>query len=431
MQRRRRLARLRRGIREYGLTAGTLGSTAAQTLMVVLLPVLLYRYTSSATMIGLAIAGEGLMAILVPYWIGGWSDHLPLSIARRYGRRTFFLLLAAPVMAMAVGLAPFVTGFWTVAALALVFFLALHSYLTPLWALMIDEVPARRRGRVQGVRGALHSAGLAYGLVAGGLLYAIWAPLPFLTAGVLVVGTTALTFVLAPRSAMGAHVPEPTEVFRVWRRLQGRPAMSWMLLANSLWSAGVDGIRPYIFLFATVVLGINVAQTSLLLMVIVGGLGLGALVVGRLGDRVGHARLLGIGATITGVAMVLGFFVRDVPSAVALLLFSGLGAATFISLTYPLFASLVGVRGIGQDTGLFIMTSGVGRIVSPILIGAAIDVGRVAVPELRGYPLMWPIAGSFTLLGVLALARAMTHARRDRERRAAERAAGSRAGGAR
>lgn len=50
MQRRRRMARLRRGIREYGLTAGTLGSTAAQTLMVVLLPVLLYRYTSSATM---------------------------------------------------------------------------------------------------------------------------------------------------------------------------------------------------------------------------------------------------------------------------------------------------------------------------------------------------------------------------------------------
>jgi MFS family permease len=417
MERRRRLVRLRRGIREYGLTAGTLGSTAGQTLMVVLLPVLLFRYTNSAVMIGLVIAGEGIMAIMVPYWIGAWSDHLPLSIARRYGRRTFFLLLAAPVMAAAMALAPFVDGFWNIGALALVFFMALHSYLAPLWALMIDEVPARRRGRVQGVRGALHSAGLAYGLVAAGLLYVIWEPLPFLTAAVLILATTGVTFVLAPRAAMHAYPPDRTELFRVWRRLSGRPAVGWMLLANSLWSAGVDGIRPYIFLFATVVLGISVAQTSLLLLVIVGGLGLGALVVGRIGDRIGHARMLGAGALITGVAMLLGFFVRDVPSAVALLLFSGLGAAALIALAYPLFASLAGDRGIGQDTGLFIMMSGVGRIASPILIGAAIDVGRVAVPDLMGYPLMWPIAGTFTLLGVLALARAMTHARRERSAR--------------
>jgi MFS family permease len=421
MERLRRLARLRRAVREYGLTAGTLGSTAGQTLMVVLLPVVLFQYTNSAVLIGMVIAGEGIMAIMVPYWIGAWSDHLPFSIARRYGRRTFFLLIAAPVMAVAMALAPFATGFWTIAVLALVFFLALHSYLAPLWALMIDEVPPRRRGRVQGVRGALHSAGLAYGLVAGGLLYAIWLPLPFLTAAVLILVTTGLTFALAPRAAMPGYPPERAELLRVWRRLRGRPAMSWMLLANSLWSAGVDGIRPYIFLFATVVLGINIAQTSLLLMVIVGGLGLGALVVGRLGDRVGHARLLGAGALITGVAMVLGFFVRDVPSAVALLLFSGLGAAALIALAYPLYASLTGDRGIGQDTGLFIMMSGVGRIVSPILMGAAIDVGRVAVPDHMGYPLMWPIAGGFTLLGVLALARAMTHARRERAGQAAAR----------
>jgi MFS family permease len=431
MERRRRLARMRRAVREYGLTAGTLGSTAGQTLMVVLLPVLLFRYTNSAVLIGLVIAGEGLMAIMVPYWIGAWSDHLPLSIARRYGRRTFFLLIAAPIMAVAMALAPFVDGFWTIAALALVFFLALHSYLAPLWALMIDEVPPRRRGRVQGVRGALHSAGLAYGLVAAGLLYAIWEPLPFLTAAVLVLATTALTFVLAPQAAMPGYPPERAELFRVWRRLRGRPAMRWMLLANSLWSAGLDGIRPYIFLFATVVLGINVAQTSLLLMVIVGGLGLGALVVGRLGDRVGHARLLGAGALITGIAMNLGFFVREVPSAVALLLFSGLGAAALIALAYPLFASITGDRGIGQDTGLFIMMSGVGRIVSPVVIGAAIDVGRVAAPDVMGYPLMWPIAGTLTLLGVLALARAMTHVRRDRaSQAAARRVSGTASGGA-
>lgn len=407
-----RVERVKRAIREYGMTAGTLGSTAAQTVMVVLLPILLAQYTDSALLIGFAIGGEGIVAILVPYWIGAWSDHLPESTAARYGRRTFFLLLMAPLMAGSVAVAPFVEGFWPIAGVALIFFLSLHGYLAPLWALMVDEVPPGRRGRVQGVRGMLHSAGLAFGLVAGGLLFAIWEPLPFLTAGAMVLATTAITWVAAPRTGTPGHEGDPSDILLLWRRLKGRPAVSWMLLANALWSSGVDGIRPYVFLFAAVVLGINVAETSLLLMVIVAGIGIGALVLGHLGDRFGHARLLAVGGGITGVAMLLGYWVRDVPSAVALLLFSGLGAASLISLAYPLFASLIGERGVGRDTGLYIVTMGFGRIVAPVIVGAAIDIGRSAMPEYRGYPYMWPIAGALTLLGLLALARAMYHVNR-------------------
>ena len=404
--------RVRRALREYGMTAGTLGSTAGQTVMVALLPILLSRYTDSAALIGFAIGGEGIVAMMVPYWIGAWSDHLPQETALRYGRRTFFLLLSAPVLAASVATAPFIDGFWPLAGVALVFFIALHAYLAPLWALMVDEVPRGRRGRVQGVRGALHSVGLAFGLVAGGLLFALWEPLPFLAAGALILVTTGITYVAAPRSATPGHEGDASDVLRVWRRLKGRPAVSWMLLANSLWSSGVDGIRPYIFLFTTVVLGINVAETSLLLMVIVAGLGIGAVVLGYMGDRFGHARLLTVGGGITGVAMLLGFWVRTVPSAVGLLLFAGLGAATLISLAYPLFASLIGDRGVGRDTGLYIVTMGFGRIVAPVVIGVAIDIGKTTMPELRGYPYMWPIAGALTLLGLLALARAMWHARR-------------------
>ena len=407
-----RVERVQRGLREYGMTAGTLGSTAGQTVMVALLPILLARYTDSALLIGFAIGGEGIVAILVPYWIGAWSDHLPSSMTHRFGRRTFFLLLTAPLMAASVAIAPFLNGFWPIAGAALVFFISLHGYLAPLWALMVDEVPAHRRGRVQGVRGMLHSAGLAFGLVAGGLLFAIWHPLPFLTAGLLILVTTGITYAVAPRTWTPGHEGDTSDVLKLWRRLKGRPAVSWMLVANALWSSGVDGIRPYIFLFAAVVLGINVAETSLLLMVIVAGLGIGAVVLGRLGDRFGHARLLAVGSAMTGVAMVLGYWVRDVPEAVALMLFSGVGAATLISLAYPLFSSLIGDRGVGRDTGLYIVTMGFGRIVAPVVVGAAIDIGRSALPELRGYPFMWPIAGSVTLLGLVALARAMHHAGR-------------------
>ncbi|HUG38951.1 MAG TPA: MFS transporter [Longimicrobiales bacterium] len=407
-----RVERARRAVAEFGTTAGTLGSTAGQTVMVALLPVLLDRYTDSALLIGFAIGGEGIVAMLVPYWIGAASDHLPERIADRFGRRTFFLLVTAPLMAASVAVAPFLDGFWPIAAAAFVFFLTLHGYLAPLWALMVDEVAPERHGRVQGVRGALHSLGLAFGLVAGGLLFTIWEPLPFLVAAALILATTAITFFAAPRTRTPGHEGDPADILKLWRRLKGRPAVSWMLIANSLWSAGVDGIRPYIFLFAAIVLGINVAQTSLLLVVIVAGIGIGAVVLGTLGDRYGHAKLLAVGGTVTGVSMTAGIFVRDVPGAVVLLLCAGLGAATILTLAYPLYARLIGEKGVGRDTGLYIVTMGIGRIVAPVLIGAAIDLARPMMPETRGYPVMWPIAGGLTLLGILALARAMMFARR-------------------
>src|SRR5688500_12355631 len=81
----------RRVVTEYGITVGSLGSTAGQTVMVALLPVLMSAYSPSAFMIGFAIGAEGLFALFIPYWAGALSDALPPRIAARFGRRSLFL----------------------------------------------------------------------------------------------------------------------------------------------------------------------------------------------------------------------------------------------------------------------------------------------------------------------------------------------------
>ncbi len=401
------MAGLKQTIREYGITAGTLGSTAGQTIMVALLPVLLADYAPSAIWIGFAIGGEGLFALLVPYWAGALSDRLPERLAGRYGRRTPFLVLAAPLMAAALVVAPFLKGYWPLAGIAFAFFAFFHGYLTPLWALMVDWVPDERWGRVHGVRGALHAGGLGYGLVASGLLYAIWPPLPFIVAALLILVTTAITIAVVPRVEDGARKPiadpHSGEALTVWKELKGRSDIRRFLVANALWTGAVDGIRPYVFLFAAVVVGINTAETSLILLLLVGGIGVGSVVLGRVGDRYGRGKLLAGGALLTAVAMIGGVAIRDVTGAVALLLVSGIGAAALIALPYPLFAELVGGRSIGRYTGLYILSLGVGRILAPVAVGAAIDLGKPLFPGLEGYPLMWPVAGAMALLGLLAL----------------------------
>lgn len=395
------------------MTTGSLGTNGSLTVMVALLPVLLQRYTHSALLIGLVIGSEGLLAILVPYWVGYLSDHLPARWAQRYGRRAFFLWAAAPFMILALVATPFLRGFWPLAGAGFLFFAGLHGYLTPLWALMIDAVPDERRGPVQGVRGAFQAAGLAFGLIGGGLLFSLATPLPFFLSGALLLGTTWLTTAAVPsESRSRGHWHPPRAGGKpVWKRLVGHPPVRWFLIANALWTGAIDGVRPYIFLFATVVLGISVAEASLVLGWLLVGLAVGAVLIGRLGNRVGRVRLLAAAAVTTGLAMGLGVFIRDVPSAIGVLVVAGLAAAAFIALPFPIFASLAGEEAAGRQTALYIVSLGFARIAAPILVGGAIDVGAHWLPEFRGYPFMWPVAGLLTLLSVPALLRSVAHAR--------------------
>ena len=231
---------------------------------------------------------------------------------------------------------PFLSGYWALAGAALVAFAGLHTYLTPFWALLIDAVPDARRGRVQGMRGLLRSVGLAYGLVGAGLLFALWQPLPFLVASALVLATTAVSWRAAHASDTRLEAaPEQRRLGDTWRSLAANPAAAWLLGADACWNAAVDGIRPYFFLYARRVLGTSIPETSLGLLLLVSGLGVGSWVVGRLGDRFNRMRLLQLSSAALTLAFAAGFLARSVPVALAVAAAAGLAAAAIMTLPYP------------------------------------------------------------------------------------------------
>jgi MFS family permease len=392
-------------LNQYALTAGELGATAAQTVMVALLPVLLVGHAPSAVWIGVAIGGEGVFALLLPFWSGALSDRLPDGLTRLFGRRMVVVGGSALVLAGAVATTPFLSGYWPLAAAAFVSFAGLHAYLTPFWALLIDIVPDERRGRVQGVRGVLRSLGLAYGLVGAGLLFGIWQPLPFLVAAAAVLATTALSWaaVLAKPGARAA--PRREALSGAWRALlRNRPA-TWLLAADAFWNASVDGIRPYFFLYARRVLGTTVAQTSLGLVLLVTGLGVGSWLAGRLGDRYDRLRILEISSAALTLAFALGFLARSVPVALAVAAAAGLAAAGIMALPYPLYATMMGDRATGEHTGLYVVSVTIGRVAAPLLVGGAIDVAARWMPRSKGYPVMWLLSAAFAAGGWLCVRR--------------------------
>jgi hypothetical protein len=115
------------------------------------------------------------------------------------------------------------------------------------------------------------------------------------------------------------------------------------------------------------------------------------------------------------LAMLAGFFARDVPLAVGVMIFASAGAATMMTLPYPAFASVMGggagERTAGEYTGLFVVGIGLGRILSPMLVGAAVDWGARWLPAQKGYPFMWLVAGGLASLGWLALRQSQRVAR--------------------
>jgi MFS family permease len=377
--------------------------------MVVLLPLLLAHSGRSALWIGFAVGGEGIFALMVPYWVGMASDRLPLGLSARFGRRGFFLLLSAPLMAAALVITPFMHSFWPLAGIAFIFFAALHGYMTPLWTIMLDVVEDEDRGRVQGARSILRALGLAYGLVGGGLLYSLWRPLPFIIAAFLLLVSTAITWWadIHARKEMADVRHEGEKLSATWQRVRERPAGVVFLLVNAFWNAAIDGVRPYLFIFATVVIGITVAQASLLLIPVALALMAGSVFYAWADRRYDRGKLVEIGALITMISMVIGIFMRNVPIALFGLVVGGFGMAAIVTLGYPLFANLMGEESAGQFTGLFVVSVGLGRIVAPMIIGAAVDLGRPLFPAARGYPMMWVVATVFMLLTMFTLRRAL------------------------
>jgi predicted MFS family arabinose efflux permease len=382
--------------REYGVTTGELGASAAQTVMVALLPLLLSDHTTSAMAIGFLVGGEGLFALFIPAWVGHHSDALPEGLARKYGRRTLFLAVGAVLMSAALILTPFVHGYWWLAAISFVFFVALHAYFTPLWTLMLDNVDDERRGRVQGVRSIWRAIGLGYGLIAGGVLFEVWRPLPFVCAAVLVLATTWITTHAANfRRDVDEDPPVETHFFETLRRLHRNRAGFWLLVANALWNAAVDGIRPYFLLFAVTVLHMRVAHASLGLSVLVISLAVGSVVLGRLDGRFSRPTLMQIGTGMGTASMFAGVFMRTELFALFLCIVAGFGMAAVVALGYPLYASVIGDESPAAQTGVFVMSVGIGRIVAPMIVGLAIDAA--------GYPAMWGMAGILMLCGSLSL----------------------------
>jgi maltose/moltooligosaccharide transporter len=385
----------------------SVGLSLSLTVVSTYLPVLARRFTSSRTIIGALIGGEGLIALLVPLWVGGLSDRLDT----RFGRRLPFLMVTAPAGALAIGAIPFAPSLVTMAVSVFFFYLAYFTYLAPYRALYADVVPRRTSGRAQGIQGAFSQIGTGAALVGGGLLLHLWRPLPYLVAAAALLLGTA---VLVPGLIGSARLRAPPEGRRrsppaeVWALVRDHRDIRCFSIANALVSLSISGLKAFVVLWLIEGLGKTMPFTAGAMAVVAVSSIVGGLAAGKLADRYGTARVLEGALLAFGLGLALPTFSNStlvLGAALPLIALCG-GAATV--LPYALLMRLMTAEHHGAAAGLFDVSGGLGTLLGPAIAGLAIDLLAPLFESTQGYAAMWPVVSISAIGGAVLLRRVRT-----------------------
>lgn len=387
-----------------GLGLPSLGLALAVTTVSSLFPVLAQEHAGPA-LAGALLALEGVLALVLPSLVGAWSD----GMSTRFGRRLPFVLVAGPIVALALVLLPAAGGIVPMAVVLVVFFVGYYAYFAPHFALYLDLVPDAMRGRSQGVQHSLRGLGLAAALVGGTAMLAVGRALPFIVAAVVLVACT-LVLVLTVH-----HREEPDrsdsdagtflERLRSTRELlRGRPHLVRLLAANALWETALNALRAFVVLFLLVGLGRSPETASLVLASVAGAAIVAAPLGGWLADRVGELPLLRGAIAIYAPGALVPAFVHET-WVIAIVPVIACAAVIVMTLPFSMVMAYVPEAAHGGASGLFAMSRGLGLIAGPVAGGAAIALLEGPLAETQGYGAIFIVAAAAVAMSIPLLRR--------------------------
>jgi maltose/moltooligosaccharide transporter len=360
------------------LTLPTFAFSAASTVVPFFVPQFLKQYTTSNTLIGFIVGGEGIFCVLIPLWVGVQSDRI---WTERWGRRRPFMIFSAPFMAASLILIPFQPGLVPIAVSTFVFFAAYQLYASPYQSLLPDVTPSAYHGRVQGYQSAMRAGGMFLGMLAAPFLFRLWMPLPFVVCGVLMIVFTYVTVSKVQEVKPG--VTEHEERVSLWSEVAQLARATWankrirrFMVAAFLWEGTLAALRPFILNYFTETLGASYIMSGFILMEVAVVYLVAAVVSGYLADKFGRALIMRIGLVLYLIGSIVALLMSNYRWAFGVLPIFGLGGAIVMTLPYAILMRLMPKSQVGGFTAMFSRVRGLANIVTPVLAGGAVDIAK-------------------------------------------------------
>jgi MFS family permease len=381
----------------------TFAYALATTVATTYLPVLARGFGASSTVVGLLIAVEGIMALLLAVPAGALSD--------RRASRLPFVIYGSPVLVVALAVMGLAHSLGYALVAVIVFFAAYFVAYEPYRALYPDLVDGAISGRAQSTQALWRGLGTIVAIASGGALLSLADWLPFVAGAAVTAAAVVAFLMLIPRDDID-HTPGESsglrEDLRKLRRLVcTRGDLRAFMVANGLWELSLGATKTFIILYLTVGLGVSTGLAGVAVAVTAIFIAAATPISGRLADRFGTIPVMRMSLTIYGLGMLVPFLVDDKVVVGCVTPLVGFGGGVVMTLPYALLIPLMADDDHGLTTGLYSVSRGVGTALGPLLAGIAIELlDGGFFGGTHGYQAVWgvcavAILGSVPILGLL------------------------------
>ncbi len=364
---------------------GFFGVSVLWSLYNTYVPILLeQKFALDAAAIGFFMSLDNIAALFIQPPVGAWSDRLRTKL----GRRLPFILVGAPVAALAFGLVPLANALPLFVACTVTTILAMAFWRTPVVALMPDVTPSRLRSQANGIINFMGGLGLVLGTSIGAMLVKQNQAYPFWFGSFLVLVAAALVLIFVREPKVYENNPN-AEKPNMWKSLKDLFTSKHgdairIFLAIFFWFIAYNAIEAFLSLYGINHLGLDESGAGKLITSVGFSFLLFSIPAGFIGAKLGRRKTIGIGLIIMILVMLSVYLLPketliqahgklpllgDLMNLTILLLLAGIGWACININSLPVVVDLTDPIHIGTYTGLYYLFSTLAAIAGPNING--------------------------------------------------------------
>ncbi len=354
------------------------------------------KFHIAAGWIGFFMTLDNIAALFIQPPVGAWSDRVRTPL----GRRIPFILVGAPISAIAFGLIPLAGALPLFVACTSTLLLSAALWRTPVVALMPDITPSAFRSQANGIINFMGGVGTIVALQTGGMLYKMSPNFPFWLGSALVILAALIVYLFIEEPKEYEQTESQPGILASLKEVFSEEEKSGLriLLAIFFWFIGFSAVETFFTLYAKNHLGLEAGDGATLLSVLPLFFVLFAIPSGFIAGKIGRKMTISIGLVILILITFLLYLTpadvlltaisplpvvgipleegggRMLTFAGVLLILGGIGWAFININSLPMIVDLTSAARIGTYTGLYYLFSTLSAIVGPNINGWAIQL---------------------------------------------------------
>lgn len=358
-----------------------------------LIPMLVATFNVSNTKAGFLITMGSFTGIFVQYIAGVLSDRSRFKM----GRRKPFMLMGAIVTTISMCLLPFAPSYWSLFAIAFIFYFSLNFYQGPYYSLIPETVKESQLGLANGFSKVVSVLGGAFIFVVGPKLWDSGSSfnhnhsLPFIVSAFVGLMTVLVTLFLIKEKSANTERKSTKLAFDFYKY----PAAMKLFAAVFFIYLGYGSITPYFVKYCinNLSLDAETASFSLLLLTITGALF--AYPLGVLSDKIKRTTVMLFGVIIFVIAIMAGIFITGTSGLYAVMSVIGIGFIAIQVTSYAILAEVVPRERLGEFMGIFNFFVSISQFIAGLLMGVLLDA--------VGYKIFFPLSGFWIFIAACIL----------------------------